>query len=115
VDVETRESRAGHSPGNSTPFHLRHKHKAIESENIMKNRIGNLTGTFSRFNAVLSLVLVVVFFASCKGQSGLMNFSPGQTASQPAAITPSDSRFTGGSNNKIDGENADFPAGSFHG
>src|SRR4029077_5769921 len=61
---------------------------AMESENIMKNRIGNLTGTVSRFNAVLSLVLVVVFFASCKGQSGLMNFSPGQTASQPAAITP---------------------------
>ncbi len=74
--------------GISSPFHLRHKHKAIESENIMKHRLSRFTGAVSRFNAVLSLVLVVLFFASCKGQSGLVNFSPGQTTSQPAAIAP---------------------------
>jgi serine protease Do len=54
----------------------------------MKNRIFRFTRAVSRFNAVLSLVLVVFFFASCKGQSGLVNFSPSQTASQPATIAP---------------------------
>src|SRR5258708_39260559 len=54
----------------------------------MKNRIYRFTGAVSRFNGVLSLVLVVLFFASCKGQSGLVNFSPSQTPSQPSAIAP---------------------------
>jgi serine protease Do len=46
----------------------------------------NLGGLFSRFNFLLSLALVVVAFAACRGQSGMLNVAAGQPASSPPAV-----------------------------
>src|SRR5258705_12999985 len=51
-------------------------------------RTNDFSGSISRFSIVLSLPLIVFYFAGCKGQSGLMNFSPSQPAPQPAAAVP---------------------------
>jgi len=50
----------------------------------MKNFV-NLRGAKSHINIVLSLVLVVFSFASCKGQSGMLSLAPGQPVAPPAA------------------------------
>jgi serine protease Do len=50
----------------------------------MKKNIGNFQGTISRVNIILSLALVVLSFASCKGQAGLLSLSPSQPAPPPA-------------------------------
>jgi serine protease Do len=50
----------------------------------MKTNIGNFRGTSSRINIILSLALVVLSFASCKGQAGLLSLSPSQPASPPS-------------------------------
>jgi Do/DeqQ family serine protease len=50
-------------------------------------RTNNFSGSISRFSILLSLPLIVFYFAACKGQSGLMNFSPSQPA-QPATAIP---------------------------
>ncbi len=45
-------------------------------------------GAISRVNTLLSLALIVIAFASCKGQSGLMNLTPNQPA--PPSVSSSD-------------------------
>ncbi len=51
---------------------------------VMKD-IRKYKGAVSRVNMFLSLVLVVVSFASCSGQSKLMNLAPAQPAAAPAS------------------------------
>ncbi|MFN2530048.1 MAG: DegQ family serine endoprotease [Pyrinomonadaceae bacterium] len=48
-------------------------------------QISSFRGAVSRVNVVLSLALIVVSFAACKGQSGLTSFSPVATTRQPTA------------------------------
>src|SRR5712671_2010102 len=48
----------------------------------------NIKGTIPQLRIVLSLVLMVLYFASCKGQSGLTNFSPGTQPAGPVAPAP---------------------------
>lgn len=43
----------------------------------------NLGGLFPRFNFLLTLVLVVVAFSACRGQSGMLNLAAGQPAPPP--------------------------------
>src|SRR5690348_10662723 len=57
----------------------------IESGDIRMN-IRTYKGTILRANIFLSLVLLVFSFASCSGQSRLMNLTPTQPA-PPQAVT----------------------------
>jgi hypothetical protein len=49
------------------------------------NSMRSYRGVISRVNILLSLVFVVMSFASCSGQSRLMGFTPEQPAAAPVS------------------------------